>query len=105
MKRASLPVTACTYCNGQGQIPDTIPAGEMLRREREERDVPRISKSDPVLGLAFHFGFSESYTLDLERGVRPWSWNLIEKYRNAIEKAVESRLKKDAQVEGKEVIQ
>lgn len=105
MKRPQIPIIQCLSCGGTGGLPDTIPTGELLRREREERDVPRISKSDPVLGLAYHFGFSESYTLDLERGVRPWSWALISKYRDAIELAVHARLKKDAQVEEKEVVQ
>lgn len=80
---------------GTGGTPDTIPTGELLRREREERDVPRCSTADPPLGLAHHFGFSESYTLDLERGVRPWSWALISRYREAIEAAVQSRLAKE----------
>lgn len=94
MKRVNIPIVQCLSCGGTGGLPSDK-AGEMLRREREEREVPRIVKRNPKLGLAYHFGFSESYTLDLERGVRPWSWLLIERYRAAIEQAVQERLKQE----------
>jgi transcriptional regulator with XRE-family HTH domain len=83
MKRSPLPTTNCTACRG-GLVPGPT-AGEVLRREREERDVTRAA-------LIEHFGFSESYTIDLERGARPFSWELVDSYRQAIEAAVTARL-------------
>lgn len=83
MKRPTIPVTRCEVCRN-GDIPGPT-AGEVLRREREERSVTRAA-------LIEHFGFSESYTIDLERGARPFSWELVDQYRKAIEAAVQTRL-------------
>ena len=60
-------------------------AGEQLRLEREERDVKRVD-------LAVHIRLSESYVADLEKGARVLSWELVDRYRAAIEKAVKERL-------------
>ena len=83
MKRLPFPTTKCESCvNGMIPGPD---AGAALRREREERDVTRTA-------LLAHFNYSESYTIDLERGARPLTWLLVTQYREAIEAAVKARL-------------
>ncbi len=84
MRKAQLPTTKCTDCR-DGRVPSRD-AGPFLQREREERGVTRTA-------LVPHFGFSESYTIDLEKGARPLTWVLVDKYRDAIEKAVQARLK------------
>lgn len=83
MRKPPIPTTKCEACK-DGLVPGRL-AGETLRREREERHVTRAT-------LAKHFGFSESYTIDLERGARPLTWDLVTAYRAAIEKAVKERV-------------
>lgn len=97
MRRTELPTVACPACAGRTTIP-AHGTGEVLRREREARDVPRAGKTYPNQGLVHHFGFSESYTIDLENDVRPWSWSLVESYRAAIEAAVATRLESEVEV-------
>ena len=82
MKR-QLPTTACSECRS-GKVPART-AGETLRLEREERDVTRVQ-------LAVYMKLSESYVSDLEKGARVLSWELVDRYRKAIEKAVKERL-------------
>lgn len=94
MKRNEIPIVQCLACGGRGATPSDK-VGEILRKEREERDVPRISKTEPSIGLAHNMGLSESYILDLEGGKRPLSWALIDRYREAIERAVSARLAKE----------
>ncbi len=79
-----LQTVKCPQCKGRGQVPDTT-VGEVLKLEREEAGVNRTE-------LLTHFGYSDSYTFDLERGSRPLTWELVDKYRSAIGKAVQERL-------------
>jgi len=90
VRRPSLPVTPCPTCAGRGEMPGAN-AGEVLRLEREER---RVTRTDLLRHFARPDGglFSESYTIDLERGARPFTWDLIERYRAAIKAAVDERV-------------
>lgn len=89
MKKSKIPIVQCLECGGSGSIPSAA-TGKVLRREREARGIPRVSR-DPTHGIAHHFGYSESYTLELERDSKPWTWLLIRKYRDAIERAAKAR--------------
>ncbi len=84
MKKRTLPTVKCDAC--RGGVTPARNAGTVLQLEREERGVTRTA-------FVPHFGFSESYTIDLEKGSRPLTWVLVDRYRAAIEKAVEERLK------------
>jgi len=85
VKPRELKTIKCPHCNGKGELPGTE-AGALLRLEREEKDVNRNQ-------LLEFFGYSESYTIDLERGARPLTWELVDKYRTAVVAAVHERLK------------
>jgi len=90
MKRLPLPTVPCPHCI-DGEIPGPK-AGEVLRREREERDVPRSNSANPEISLCHHLNLSETYAVALERGERPLTWELVRRYREAIEVAVKARL-------------
>ena len=85
MKRPPMKKQPCLVCEGSGELPGPE-AGEILRLEREDRGVRRKE-------LLPFFGYSDTYTFDLERGARPLTWELVRKYREAIDEAVKARLK------------
>ncbi len=79
----------CDHCAGKGKVPGPA-TGAALRIEREEAKVGRTpllaNFKRPDGGL-----YSMSYLIDLERDVRPWSHELVDAYRKAIERAVRQR--------------
>jgi len=88
VKRPSIPVTECPKCQGKGGAPDTG-TGPVMRQERKDADVL-------LRDLLPHFGYSKTYTVDLEADKRPWSWDLINQYRDAIKAVVDQRIKEAA---------
>ena len=84
MKPLELKLIPCDHCGGIGTVPGPK-TGHVLRRERESRGVTRQD-------LLKHFAYKSTYTFDLENDARPWSNELVTKYRTAIEAAVQERL-------------
>lgn len=93
INRPDLRTINCPECGGTGKIPDPqANIGSQLVLEREERGVNRKELSQFFMKGNGLSNYSESYITDLERGARPLTWELIEKYRKAIDKAVSARL-------------
>lgn len=88
MKRPSIPIIECPRCRGKGGAPD-VGTGPVLRQERRDADVL-------LKDMLPYFGFSKTYTGDLEADKRPWSWELIDHYRKAIAMVVSKRLEEAA---------
>lgn len=89
MNKPELTYDKCSHCNGKGRIPGEG-TGRLMRVERRGRGVNRPQLlayfTKPEGGL-----YSESYIIDLETDRRPWTHDLVERYRKAIERAVEAR--------------
>lgn len=73
---ARLGTKVCPRCGGVGKIPDDS-VGPVMRALRQKHGVA-------IKALSRELGVSRTYIYDLEKGVRNWSPELIERYREGI---------------------
>ena len=70
----------CPHCHGTGLRLDPIETGRRMRELRKSRNIR-------MAGIARVLGYSPSYLSDVERGRRPWTLGLVEKYEWAMDEA------------------
>jgi transcriptional regulator with XRE-family HTH domain len=67
----------CPKCNGTGRVLDSKKFGGKMRRIREKLGFS-------LRGLASEMGCSHPHLYLLEKGVRNWNSDMIEKFKKAV---------------------